>query len=317
MKKRIIIDTDMGADDYIAVQMAMLTKKIKVEGISLVHGNTDMKNVEKNVFKTLDMINKLGLVKVYKGESLPIKDFKVNTKDNAHGSNGFSDVNYDTVNGKIEEKNAVDWMIELVNNNPRKITIVAIGPLTNIAKAILSDENFSKNVKEIIIMGGAENYGNITQYAEFNFYNDPQAAKIVFESKIKNIVMIGFNITKYVTLSPKLEELLKHSSCQNAKFIYDITRDVARLDKSQTKVDGAIINDAINICYLLNKHVLDLEKVNVQITTDNIEHLGESVVSDIKYKNCKIARNVNSIKCKKMIFCTLLPELKKDIKKSI
>ena len=314
MKKRIIIDTDMGADDYIATQLAILSNKFKIEGISLVNGNTSMENAKKNIFKTLEMIDKLGCIKVYEGEKSPIKDFNVNTKDNAHGNNGFSDVQYIEVEGQIEEINAVDWMIKTINENPNKITIVAIGPLTNIAKAIIKNKDFEKNIKEIIIMGGAENFGNITPYAEFNFYNDPEAAKIVFESKIKNKVMIGFNITKKVALSSDFENLFKNSDNKNAKFIYDITRDSAKLDRKKNKTDGAVISDAINICYLMNKRVLKLKKCSVKIETSNMEHLAQSIVSYEKETNCKIAVDINSKKCIEIIFSTIIPKLKTKIK---
>lgn len=307
----------MGADDYIAIQLAILSKKFNIEGISLVHGNTTMENIKRNVFKTLDMINNNNNIKIYEGEKEPIKDFGINTKDNAHGSNGFSGVNYPIVDGKIENIHAVDWMIDKVNQNPKKISIVAIGPLTNIAKAILKNKEFKKNIKELIIMGGAENFGNITPYAEFNFYNDPEAAKIVFEAGIKNVVMIGFNITKCVTITTNLENLFKESSNDNAKFIYDISMASAKLDRKKTKVDGATINDAINICYLINKKLLKLKKCHVKIETDNIEHLAESIVSYDGIPNCKIATNINSKKCTNMILGTILPELKKEIKKHL
>ncbi len=313
--KKIIIDTDMGADDYIAVQLAILSNKFKIEGITLVNGNTSMENAKRNIFKTLDMINKLGCVKVYEGSKNPIKDFMINTKDNAHGNNGFSDVIYPKVNGQVEKTNAVDWMIKKVNDSPNKISIVAIGPLSNIATAIQKDKDFEKNIKEIIIMGGAKKSGNITPYAEFNFYNDPEAAKLVFESKIKNKIMIGFDVTKKVTFFSELENLFKYSYEKNAKFIYDITRDSAKLDREKNKVDGAVISDAINICYLINKRVLKLKRCNVKIETNKIEYLAQSVVSFEKEANCKIAVDVDSKKCLYVIFSTIIPKLKKSIKK--
>lgn len=309
--KRIIIDTDMGSDDYIAIQLAALSKKIKIEGVSLVYGNTDMNNVKRNIFKTLDMINMSEKIKVYEGEQTSIYKHPVNPEDNAHGSNGFSDVIYEDVNGTIENISAIDWMIDTVNTNQHKITIIVIGPLTNIAKAILKDDCFHKNIKQLIIMGGAENFGNITPYAEFNFYKDPEAAKIVFEAGIKNIKLIGFNVTKKVTLDKNLEELLNNSKDENAKFIYNITRDTAKLDREKNKVDGAIINDAVNVCYLLNKNSVKFKKACVEIETNDQVRLGESKVSYGKKANCKIAKDVDQILCKKIIFNTIIPNIKK------
>lgn len=317
MKKRVILDVDMGSDDAICIMLAMLHKKIKVEGITLVHGNTSMENIKKNVFKTLDIINQNNQVNIYEGESKPLSSYGVNTDDNAHGSNGFSGLIYDEVKGIIQKETAVDFLINYVNEHPHKITIVAVSPLTNIAQAIIKDVNFAKNIKELIIMGGAENSGNITPYAEFNFYKDPQATKIVFESGIKNIVMIGFNITKHVTINPGMEQILNNPYNQKAKFIYDISRDSAKLDIEAFGTDGSPINDAINICYLIDKSILKLEPVHIDINTDDEARLGESKVIEGKTANCLIARDIDIKKCRQIIFNTIYPELKKDIEKVI
>lgn len=316
MKKNIIIDTDMGTDDYIACQLAVLSKKINVEAISLVHGNTSMDNVRNNVFKTLDMIGYNNKIKIYEGESSSVFDYGVNTDDEAHGSNGFGDVSYDVIKGKIESQNAVDMLIEKVNSKKGKISIVAIGPLTNVARAVKKDEKFSKNVKELIIMGGAKESGNITPYAEFNFYKDPQAADIVFNAGFKKIILIDFDVTKKVTLDKKIEEFLISTNDENAKFIYDITRKTSMLDKEKNNTDGMSINDAINVCYLINSRTIKLRKANVTINTDlKSDRLGESVVSYEKPFNCFFSIDINKKKCKKIIFNTILRKFKKQFNK--
>lgn len=314
MKKRIILDVDMGSDDNTCIWLAMLHQKIQVEGITLVHGNTTMQNVKRNVFKTLDMINKNNTVKVYKGASDPLKSYGVTTDDNAHGANGFSGLIYDDVPGTIEDATAVDFLINHVNNNPNKITIVAVGPLTNIAQAILKNQNFAQNIKELVIMGGAENFGNITPYAEFNFYKDPEATRIVFEAGIKKVVMIGFNITKYVTINHEIEKVLITNNDKNAQFLYDISRDTAKIDIEHSGTDGAIINDAVNICYLIDKKILKLDPVCIEIETTDMERLGESKVVPNKPANCYIARGIDTKKCRKIIFNTIFPNLKKQFK---
>lgn len=317
MKKRIIIDCDMGADDYIAIQLAILSNKFNVEGISLVNGNTSLKQATSNVFKTLDMINYLNKIKVYKGCNEPLKIIAHDTDDFAHGNNGFSNVEYKKIMGHAENVNAIDWMIKLVNENPNKITIVATGPLTNIASAILKDKNFASNIKELVVMLGAEKKGNITPFAEFNSYKDPYAAKIVFEAGIKNLTMIGFDITSQVTINKPLEQLLKKAHNINANFIYAITRSSANIDINKNKLDGATINDAINICYLLNKNVLKLKKCHVKIENEAKENLGESIIDYHLPSNAKIAKKINAKACKKIIFNTLFPKLKKELKKII
>lgn len=310
--KRIIIDTDMWPDDYIAVQLAALSKKIKLEGISLVCGNTNIKSVKRKLLKALDMINMLGKFKIYEVQSNELNKDTFDSNYSVPVSKDLSDTEYDDANGKIEDTNAIDWMIDLVNNNPRKIIVVAIGPLTNIAKAILKDQHFVKNIKQLIIMGGAENFGNITPYAEFNFYEDPQAAKIVFESGIKDIKLIGFDVTKKVMFDETLEKMFINSEDENAKFIYSITRDTAKLDREENKVDGAIISDAVNICYLLNKRSLKFKKAFVEIETTDSVRIGESKVYYNKKFNCEIAMDVDAKLCKKIIFNTICPKVMKS-----
>ena len=316
MKKRIILDLDMGFDDTVCLWLAMMHKSIKVEGITLVHGNTTMTNVKKNVFKALDMIKQNGNVKVYEGESSPLSSYGVNTDDFAHGSNGFSGLIYEEIPGIIEKQNAVDFLIEHVNNNPNKISIVAVSPLTNIAKAIQKNKDFAKNVKEIIIMGGAENYGNITEYAEFNFYKDPDAAHIVFNSGIKNIVMIGFNATKKLTFDFKLEALLNTPFNPKGKFLYDISRSCAQMNIEYDETDGAIINDALNICYLINPKLINTKKAKVEIELKDQERLGESKIYH-DTPNCLVATDIDAKKCKYLVFSTIFPELTSLLKELI
>lgn len=305
MKKRIIIDTDMGSDDFIAISLAALSNKFNIEGITLVSGNTTIENAKRNILKTLNIINKKKQYKVYCGDNLPIKNYDVNTNDFAHGDNGFGGVSFDDVEGSFEEKSASDYLIDCINKNPHKISIVCIGPLTNIAKAIIKDKNFSRNVKELIIMGGAENSGNITPYAEFNFYKDPIASKTVFEAGIKKILMIGFNITKKITIDCDLEKRLL-SDGEIGKFLYDISRTCAKIDREKNGTDGATINDAINICYLINKSVLKTRNAYVEINTDKCEKLGESKIYYKRKSNCKVAVDINKKKCKDIIFNTIL-----------
>lgn len=305
MKKRIIIDTDMGSDDSIAVQFAFLNKKFKIEGISLVFGNSSLENAEKNIYKTLDMVGANGNIKIFKGEEREIKELGNNLHDNAFGKNGLGDVFFEEVAGKTEKEHAVDWMIELVNSNPNKITIVTLGPLSNVAKAILKNKDFAKNVKEILIMGGGNNFGNITPWAEFNFYMDPHAANIVLNSDIRKKTVIGFDITKKVTINEQREKKLLDINSERSKFIYKITRKTAELDRKKNHIDGCSVSDATTLCYLVNKHFFKLKKVNVVVDETKTERVGESHIDDTKKSNCQMAVDVNSKKCIKLLFKNL------------
>lgn len=221
MKKQIIIDNDGGTDDFVAILYAFLSKKFDIKGISLVAGNTDVNNVKENVFKALEMAG-ITVEEAKKiGVHLPERVNENIISDGAQGDNGLGNVKYKKAFGYElnMEQTAEDKLISLVNNNPGQISIVATGPLTNIASAIDKDEDFVKNAKEIIIMGGDEEGGNITPYAEFNVYQDPEAAKKVFEAGFNKIVMIGFNIAEKITFCPEVEKFLKDELASRTVFI--------------------------------------------------------------------------------------------------
>jgi len=142
--RRIIIDADPGVDDAFAIMLALKSDKLKIEAITTVAGNCSLDNATKNSLKILDLINRKD-IPVYKGMDKALKKDNGNA-DYVHGNNGLGGIKYKPIIGTVEDGHAVDYLIESVNGNPGEITIVAIGPLTNIASAINKDKNFAKNV---------------------------------------------------------------------------------------------------------------------------------------------------------------------------
>lgn len=296
--KRIIIDADPGVDDTFAIFLAAKTQSIKIEGITTVAGNCSLENATKNTFKALDLAQKLDIL-VYQGESKPFNSNLVDAT-NVHGSNGMGGIEYDEINKSIEEQNAIDYLIETVNNNPHEITIVAVGPLTNIAKAVSINSTFASNVKQLLIMGGSTDKGNITLDAEFNFYKDPKAAKIVFDAPFKEIIMFGLNVTTKLVLDNMKEFELFSMNTPISKFLYDITRTGALHDRYSGH-DGLVINDPITICYLTNPDIVTLKNAQVKIIETG-EQRGKSIVEEKEISNCKVAYDVDSEKFYNILF---------------
>jgi purine nucleosidase len=187
------------------------------------------------------------------GIYIPEKVNEDTVPDGAQGDNGLGDVKFEYAKGyEKSSQKAEDVLIDTVKQNPGKISIVATGPLTNIASAIDKDPDFVKNVGELVIMGGDEGGGNIKPYAEFNIYQDPEAAKKVFEAGFEKITMIGFNVSKRITLCPEVESFLKENG-ELGDFIYRITRRTANVDRDKNKVDGPSMNDILTLLYLLEE----------------------------------------------------------------
>ncbi|XP_029025802.1 nucleoside hydrolase-like [Betta splendens] len=180
MKKKLILDVDTGVDDAQGIMVALADPGVEVLGITCSHGNTPLENVLKNTLRVLKACNRLD-IPVYRGCKLPILADKLNAGD-YHGKDGLGEVPDPDAPGLdlLQKKKAAQAMIDIVNENPGEVTLVAVAPLTNLAVAVQLAPNFPSKLKALYIMGGnIESRGNTTSCGEFNFVADPEAAHIV------------------------------------------------------------------------------------------------------------------------------------------
>ena len=295
--RKIIIDADPGTDDFIAISLAVKSNMFDIQGITTVEGNCSLDDAINNTFKALDMLDRDD-IEVYKG--LTNSEIGTESALDVHGSNGLGGVEYTPINRKVNEKSAIDFIIDTINNNPGEITLVCLGPLTNVAEAIKKDPSFVKNTKELVIMGGSRFLGNITPYAEFNFHKDPKAVDIVIGAGFENVTVIGWDRAIRTALLPEYEARLKNSNNELMRFIYDITRTTAERDKDT--YGGAVISDAVVISYLIDPSIITLEDADMDI----IRHGKKAGQSDIelinKDSNCKYAVKIDSEKFYELLF---------------
>ena len=298
--KRIIIDADPGTDDFIAISLALKSEQFDVLGITTVEGNCSLESATKNAFKTLNMCDRDD-IEVYKG----LKNDNLETKNanDVHGNNGLGGIKYQPIERKENDKSAIDFLIDTVNENPGEITIVALGPLTNIAECIRRDKDFANNVKSLLVMGGSASYGNITPVAEFNFYKDPYSVETVLKSAFKEILIFGWDITTKMPLLEQYEEMLKNSEKELPKFIYDITRTTVVHDKPL--YGGAVISDPLLLAYLLDNNLVELKPANVRMVLSGLES-GRSIVEFTDNSNIKFATSVDSDKFYNILFNSIL-----------
>ena len=195
--EKIIIDADPGTDDFIAIALAIKSNKFDILGITTVEGNCTLNNAVENTFVVLDMCNARD-IPVYIG----CKNNNLGTlnANDVHGDNGLGGIEYKKLDMKAKDKAAVDFLIESVKKYPKEVTIVALGPLTNISECIKKDKDFAKNVGKLVIMGGSASYGNITPYAEFNFHKDPFSVDDVLKADFDNTLIFGWDITTKMPL---------------------------------------------------------------------------------------------------------------------
>ena len=309
--QKLIIDTDPGIDDALALLLALAAKdELDVTAITTVNGNVGVDQVTENVFRILDVAGRSD-IPVYKGNGKPLMRENDNCEE-FHGDDGLGNLGFKEVPGTVKEESAVDFLIRKVREEKGEITLVPIGPLTNIAQAVQKDPEFARNVKEVVIMGGAEHGGNMSPCAEFNFWTDPEAAKIVFQAGFERVTMVGLDATSYVFLSPTLRELLYLINTPVSRFIHKITRVYADGHWEIEKKLGCELCDVLTIAYLLDRNVVEKVDAFVDVETSGLCD-GMSVVYRTKYypdkkKNCEGAVKADTKRFFEIFFGYLFPE---------
>lgn len=216
--QKIILDVDTGIDDALAIILATRLKNFDILGITTVAGNVRIEDSINNTLKVLELMGRVE-IPVFRGASKPFAgDFKFGYV--FHGEDGLANTGLPEPRIKVQNEQALDFIIRTIKKNPGQITIVATAPLTNIAKAFKKEPDIIELIKELYIMGGAVNVkGNETKYAEFNFYNDPLAAGIILGSGAK-IKIVPLDVTNKTII--KQERLVDFGNTEVANFVKNI-----------------------------------------------------------------------------------------------
>ncbi|PHT52784.1 putative uridine nucleosidase 2 [Capsicum baccatum] len=217
--KKIVIDTDPGIDDAMAIFVALQSPEVEVIGLTTIYGNVYTTLATRNALHLLEIVGRTDIpvaegshVTITKGTKLRIADF-------VHGADGLGNQNFPAPNGKPIEQNAADFLVQQASLHPGKVTVVALGPLTNIALAIQSDPAFVKNIGQIVVLGGAFSVnGNVNPAAEANIFGDPDAADVVFTSGA-DVLAVGINVTHQVVLTDSDRDELAKSNGKFAKYL--------------------------------------------------------------------------------------------------
>lgn len=214
--RRIILDSDPGIDDAMAILLAAQSPELRIEAITVVSGNVLVDQGVENALKLVELAGRTE-IPVAGGEKYPLRR-KLITAPIVHGSNGLGETELPSPAKTAESRHAVDLIIDLVRAHPGQITLLPLGPLTNIARVLLKRPDIAGQIPEIILMGGSIEGGNATPAAEANIYNDPEAAEIVFESGIP-ITMVGLGATHQTLLKRSHTAALAESRSPIARFV--------------------------------------------------------------------------------------------------
>jgi pyrimidine-specific ribonucleoside hydrolase len=263
--RRIIIDTDPGVDDAMAIFLALRSPELKVEAITAVSGNVPLEMTLPNALRLVEIAGRTD-VPVAGGASVPLVRRLITAKY-VHGNNGLGGVEFPAAKLKPVSETAVELISRLVRENPGQITIVAVGPLTNIATLLRADPEIARMIPHIVIMGGSLSGGNITPAAEFNLYVDPEAARIVFDAGIP-LTMVGLDVTEKVLLREEHIRALEGSRDPVSQAAGKIMR--ATLNRAHQGIDATVIamHDPLTVASLIDPKLLKLADYYVEVETE-------------------------------------------------
>ncbi len=294
MPKHIILDSDPGIDDSLAILLALASPEIVLDGISTIHGNASTAQVTRNALAILDLA-KAGDIPVYKGCDLPLVKESLLSPE-THGNSGLGYAKLSKPQSRPQIKHGCDFLIESILSSPNEITLVAIGPLTNVAMAIRKEPRIVEKVKEVFIMGGAiQHAGNTTALAEFNTFVDPHSAHIVFHSGMP-ITLTPLDVTyQCIFLKADLDRLLRIDS-PITKFIADATRFYMEFHDEYQKIDGCVINDPMTLALTFMPEICDYQELVVDVDISTGVGLGNTFADFYNYEkkapNMKVAMGV-------------------------
>jgi inosine-uridine nucleoside N-ribohydrolase len=280
MKKKVIIDCDVGVDDALALILAFGSPELEVLGVTGVNGNVSLPKVMKNIEKVLTLIRPSNRPWVARGADRPLQGDPAHA-ESLHGEDGLGGVRiqpeeagryWQAFPGAAEE-----LLIEMARRYPAQITLIAIGPLTNLALALQKDPEAMRQFDDIVVMGGAvRTRGNITPQAEFNFYVDPLAAKIVLDSGLP-VTLVPLDATRQVSLTPQLmEERVRPIGNPLARFVIEATGYDAAKGHFRGGRSAFFLHDPLAAGSVIDPRLLKKEELYISVETKGGEFCGRS-----------------------------------------
>jgi len=274
--RRVIIDTDPGTDDALAILLALNSPEFKVEALTVVPGNVTADLGLENALKLASLANHCDVL-VAAGAQHPLHQ-KLITAQFWHGKNGMANIELPASKCKADRRFGPDLIIELVHKYPHEITLVPIGPLTNIALAVSKDPSIASLVKEVVIMGGSISGGNVNAAAEANIYNDPEAAAIVFKAGWPSLTMVGSDIGERTLFTRKQLAELESARGPQSDLVTGIAKFLLGMSEKYGDI-GTAMYDPTAVGVALDPTIVVTKPMHVDVETRGEFTRGETVAN--------------------------------------
>lgn len=295
----VVIDTDPGIDDCLALLLALYSPELDVRGITITYGNTVVENAYRNAVEIIRKVKHPVRVPLGIGARRPLKR-QLQVADDTHGPSGLGYADVPPAGVILDYVRPLERVLEA---QPEPVTLVTLGPVTSLALVLRANQDLvrKKVARHVAMIGNVEAAGNQTRFSEFNAWCDPEALATVLAAEIPT-EMIGLDVTRKVIMKGnEVERLAQHSP-----WLYDALRFYVEFHKKQEGLDGAVINDVLAIAYLLQPDVLTFSDLRISVDLDDGQRRGRTKL-DAKGSFTRVAMAVNPAPVRRMLFERVLP----------
>ena len=309
-KKKIIIDCDPGYDDAVALLLAAGNPSVEVLAITTVAGNQTLEKVTRNALRIAKLA---GLnVPIAAGAARPLLRDQTVVAANIHGESGLDGTTLPEAQYNVDARHAAELIIDIVMKEPAKtVTLVPIGPLTNIALAARLEPKIVERVKEVVLMGGGYHIGNIKPMAEFNIENDPEAAHIVFEEKWP-IVMVGLDLTYQALATQDVKNTIASIDSDAGRFVTQVLARFSENYKKSKGFDAPPVHDACTVGYVIDPTVIETRKAPVHVECIG-RYTAGMTVTDLRRTAPEDCHTSVAVKLERQRFWNLVVESLKNL----
>ena len=259
MPTPIILDCDPGHDDAIALLLALGSPEVELLGVTTTYGNQTLEKTTANALRVLELAGRTD-VPVATGAAEPLERPLV-VAAHVHGESGLDGPSLPSASTAPSSSDAVAWMAEAVAASPAPVTLVPVGPLTNVARYL--DAHGTEGLERIVLMGGSIAEGNMTPAAEFNVWADPEAAQLVFDADL-DVTMIGLDVTHKAVMGPDVQRRLREAGSIGV-FVAELVDFFAVYHRETYGWDGAPIHDAVAVAHVLRSDLVETKLRNVEV----------------------------------------------------
>jgi inosine-uridine nucleoside N-ribohydrolase len=279
--RKVIIDCDPGIDDAIALILAVQAPELEILGVTTIFGNASIEQATKNALRIVKRSGKH--IPVYQGAAKPLSVPLGAPPDFVHGRDGMGNTEQPEPSRKAETKPAAQFLVEAAKAQPGEVTILAIGRLSNLAEAIRLDSGFVKNVREVVIMGGALYVpGNVSPVAEANIQGDPHAADLVLTTPWK-VTMVGLDVTTKVTLNEETMSRVRDGNERYGPFLYSITRFYEEFYRNSGVTAGFYPHDPCAVMYVMEPALFEIKRGPMRVVCEGIA-IGQTIMAAYDYQ---------------------------------